>query len=81
MVSVLWSFTPAVAHYVEHPTADETRNLAGRFRARGLDVLRVDGGRITAITSFEPRYFAAFGLPPVLPRARDSGGARWSGLR
>lgn len=58
---------PAVAHYVEHPTADETRHLAGRFRAQVLDVLLIDDGRITAITSFEPRHFAAFGLPLVLP--------------
>ncbi|WP_406312404.1 sigma-70 family RNA polymerase sigma factor [Streptosporangium sp. NBC_01639] len=57
---------PAVAHYVEHPTADETQHLAGQFRGQVLDVLRIDGGRITAITSFEPRYFAAFGLPLVL---------------
>ncbi|MEV4246157.1 hypothetical protein AB0J63_22405 [Streptosporangium canum] len=31
-----------MAHYVEHPTADETRNLVGRFRAQVLDVLRID---------------------------------------
>lgn len=58
---------PAVAHYVEHPMADETRNLDGRFRAQVLDVLRIDDGRVTVITSFEPRHFAAFGLPLVLP--------------
>ncbi|MEV0086253.1 RNA polymerase subunit sigma-70 [Saccharopolyspora sp. NPDC050642] len=58
---------PAVAQYVQHPTAAETRDLAGEFRAQVLDVLTVEGGRITAITSFEPRYFAAFGLPLVLP--------------
>ncbi|ACZ88145.1 sigma-70 family RNA polymerase sigma factor [Streptosporangium roseum] len=58
---------PAVAHYVEHPTADETKNLDGRFRAQVLDVLRIDDGRITSITSFEPRCFAAFGLPLILP--------------
>ncbi|MDP9867576.1 MULTISPECIES: RNA polymerase subunit sigma-70 [Streptosporangium] len=58
---------PAVAHYVERPTAGEIRDPAGRFHGQVLDVLRIDGGRITAITSFEPRYFAAFGLPPALP--------------
>lgn len=58
---------PAVAWFVEHPTTDETRDLPGRFRAQVLDVMRIDDGRVTAITSFEPRYFAAFGLPLVLP--------------
>ncbi|GAA4077075.1 RNA polymerase subunit sigma-70 [Actinomadura miaoliensis] len=57
---------PAVAHYVQHPTAEETRGLAGAYRAQVLDVLRVDDGRITTITSFAPRHFAAFGLPLVL---------------
>ncbi|MET8335322.1 sigma-70 family RNA polymerase sigma factor [Streptosporangium canum] len=52
---------------VEHPTAAETKNLAGRFRAQVLDVLRIDNGRIIGITSFEPRYFAAFDLPLILP--------------
>ncbi|SEG61442.1 RNA polymerase sigma-70 factor, ECF subfamily [Saccharopolyspora kobensis] len=58
---------PAVAHYVQRPSAEQTRDLAGEFRAQVLDVLRVDDGRITAITSFEPRWFAAAGLPLVLP--------------
>ncbi|EHR61455.1 RNA polymerase subunit sigma-70 [Saccharomonospora cyanea] len=57
---------PAVAHYVERPTADETRSLPGTFRAQVLDVLTVESGRIRAVTSFEPRHFAAFGLPLVL---------------
>ncbi|MET8053878.1 RNA polymerase subunit sigma-70 [Streptosporangium sp. NPDC005286] len=57
---------PAVAHYVEYPTAPETKDLTGRFRGQVLDVLRIDGGRITAITSFAPRNFAAFDLPLVL---------------
>ncbi|MEU0480111.1 sigma-70 family RNA polymerase sigma factor [Streptosporangium sp. NPDC006013] len=57
---------PAVAHYAEHSRAPETKDLTGRFRGQVLDVLRIDGGRITAITSFAPRHFAAFGLPLVL---------------
>lgn len=57
---------PAVAHYVEYPTAPEPKGLTGRFRGQVLDVLRIDGGRITAITSFTPRHFAAFGLPLIL---------------
>ncbi|MFI6795976.1 hypothetical protein [Streptosporangium canum] len=39
-----------MAHYVEHLTADETGNLAGRFRAQVLDVLRNPGpGLVTLI--------------------------------
>lgn len=57
---------PAVAHYVQRPSADETRELPGAFRAQVLDVLRIEDGRVTMITSFEPRRFAAFGLPLVL---------------
>ncbi|KAA5832653.1 RNA polymerase subunit sigma-70 [Saccharopolyspora hirsuta] len=61
---------PAVAHYVQRPSAAETERLPGEFRAQVLDVLRIDDGRITAITSFEPRWFAAFDLPLVLPKDR-----------
>lgn len=57
---------PAIAHYVQQPSAPETRDLPGEFRAQGVDVLRVRDGRITAITTFEPRFFALFDLPLVL---------------
>jgi RNA polymerase sigma-70 factor (ECF subfamily) len=58
---------PAVAQYVERPSADGAVNLRdGRFHAQVLDVLRVEGGRIVEITAFEPAVFAAFGLPPAL---------------
>ncbi|NDL55567.1 sigma-70 family RNA polymerase sigma factor [Phytoactinopolyspora sp. XMNu-373] len=57
---------PAVAQYVQRPSAAETRSLAGEYRAQVLDVLRIENGAITGITSFEPRRFAAFGLPLVL---------------
>ena len=58
---------PAVAQYVEHPSADRTRNLRdGEFRAQVLDVLRVENGQIVEITAFEPEVFHAFGLPLVL---------------
>lgn len=59
---------PAVAHYVERPTAEETMALTGdfRYRAQVLDVLRVERGKVAAITSFEPRVFPAFGLPLAL---------------
>ena len=58
---------PAVAQYVERPSADETRNMRdGEFRAQVLDVLRVENGQIVEITAFEPAVFSAFGLPLVL---------------
>lgn len=58
---------PAVAHYCERPSAPETQTLAGRYRAQVLDVLRVRDGRVVEITAFEPRMFAAFGLPLTQP--------------
>jgi hypothetical protein len=35
------------------------------FRAFKLDVLRVEGGRIAEITTFDASLFPEFGLPPV----------------
>jgi RNA polymerase sigma-70 factor (ECF subfamily) len=58
---------PAVAQYVERPSAEETKNMReGEFRAQVLDVLRVENGQIVEITAFEPAVFPAFGLPLVL---------------
>lgn len=58
---------PAVAQYVERPSADRTRNLRdGEFRAQVLDVLRIENGQIVEITAFEPDVFPAFGLPLAL---------------
>jgi RNA polymerase sigma-70 factor (ECF subfamily) len=36
------------------------------YRAEAIDVLRIDGGLIVEITSFEPHLFPAFGLPGTL---------------
>jgi RNA polymerase sigma-70 factor (ECF subfamily) len=48
---------PAVAHYLRRPGESEFQPLA-------LDVLRVEDGLITEITSFvSPELFPAFGLP------------------
>jgi RNA polymerase sigma-70 factor, ECF subfamily len=48
---------PAVAHYLRQPGKSEFQPLA-------LDVLRVEDGLITEITSFvSPELFPAFGLP------------------
>lgn len=56
---------PAVGHYLQ-------RLGTTVFRAQVMDVLRIEGGRITQITAFEPHLFPAFGLPlrlapPPLP--------------
>ncbi|MEU6077725.1 RNA polymerase subunit sigma-70 [Micromonospora sp. NPDC047074] len=47
---------PAVAGYVREPGRS-------RYRALGLDVLRIEGGEIVEVTAFSPRVFPAFGLP------------------
>ncbi|HEV2873504.1 MAG TPA: sigma-70 family RNA polymerase sigma factor [Thermoleophilaceae bacterium] len=51
---------PAAAHYLRRPGESDYLPLA-------LDVLRVEGGRVSEIASFVfPGLFAAFGLPPAL---------------
>src|SRR6266540_7133202 len=50
---------PAAAGYVQRPGTTV-------YRAQNLDVLRVEGGKIVEITSFEPHLFPAFGLPLTL---------------
>ncbi len=50
---------PAAASYVRRP--GDTA-----FRAFKLDVLRVEGGAIAEITTFDSALFRAFGLPPTL---------------
>jgi ketosteroid isomerase-like protein len=47
---------PAAAGYVRRAGTEV-------YRAQALDVLRVQDGRITEITTFEPHLFPAFGLP------------------
>jgi len=36
------------------------------YRATTLDVLRIEGGDLVEITTFDARVFPAFGLPPTL---------------
>jgi RNA polymerase sigma-70 factor (ECF subfamily) len=50
---------PAAANYLRSP-GDTV------FRALSLDVLRIEGGQLVEITTFEPKLFPAFGLPPSL---------------
>jgi RNA polymerase sigma-70 factor (ECF subfamily) len=57
---------PAVAFYVQRPSAQETALLAGDYRAQVIDVLDVSYGLVTAVTSFEPNRFVSLGLPMVL---------------
>ncbi|HEY5853746.1 MAG TPA: RNA polymerase subunit sigma-70 [Aldersonia sp.] len=49
---------PAAANYIRR-WGEES------FRAVTLDVLRIDGGRIGEITTFDAHLFPAFGLPDV----------------
>jgi RNA polymerase sigma-70 factor (TIGR02960 family) len=49
---------PTAASYLRQPGDTE-------FRAFKLDVLRVEGGRIAEVTTFDSTLFPAFGLPPV----------------
>ncbi|MGC0419307.1 RNA polymerase subunit sigma-70 [Embleya sp. AB8] len=58
-VPVRANLGPAVAGYCRLP-GDTVH------RARVLNVLRIEDGRIAEITAFEPRVFRAFGLPPTL---------------
>lgn len=60
---------PAVAGYVQRPGTSV-------FRAQMVDVLRIEGGRIVEITTFEAHLVAAFGLPLTLP-----GGSAAEGFR
>ena len=53
---------PAAGSYLRRPGD----SLARPFK---LDVLRIDGGMITEITTFGPASFEAIGLPPVHPGA------------
>jgi RNA polymerase sigma-70 factor (ECF subfamily) len=51
------------------PTAASYLRARGdtEFRAFKLDVLRIEGGAIAEVTTFDTRLFPAFGLPPTLP--------------
>jgi RNA polymerase sigma-70 factor (TIGR02960 family) len=51
---------PAAASYLRRP-GDTV------YRAFKLDVLRVQGNTFVEMTTFDPRLFAAFGLPATLP--------------
>ncbi len=50
---------PAVANYLAAPGESE-------FRPMALDVLRIEGGRIVDVVTFQGEAFAALGLPATL---------------
>jgi RNA polymerase sigma-70 factor (TIGR02960 family) len=54
---------PTAASYLRKPGDTE-------FRAFKLDVLRVEGGRIAEVTTFDASLFPEFGLPPVYAGAQ-----------
>jgi RNA polymerase sigma-70 factor (TIGR02960 family) len=61
-----WRLVPTRAN--RQPTAASYLRARGdaEFRAFKLDVLRIEGGLIAEITTFDARLFPAFGLPPTL---------------
>jgi RNA polymerase sigma-70 factor (TIGR02960 family) len=61
-----WRLLPTGAN--RQPTAASYLRARGdtEFRAFKLDVLRVEGGAIAEITTFDARLFPAFDLPPTL---------------
>jgi RNA polymerase sigma-70 factor (TIGR02960 family) len=61
-----WRLLPTWAN--RQPTAASYLRARGdtEFRAFKLDVLRVEGGAIAEITTFDARLFPAFDLPPTL---------------
>ncbi len=56
---------PTAASYLRRPGDSE-------FRAFKFDVLRIEDGAIVEITTFGPALFAAFGLPPTLPKGEPN---------
>jgi RNA polymerase sigma-70 factor (TIGR02960 family) len=62
-----WRLVPTRAN--RQPTAASYLKAWGdtEFRAFKLDVLRLQGGRIVEITTFDAHLFPQFGLPPTLP--------------
>jgi RNA polymerase sigma-70 factor (ECF subfamily) len=62
-----WRLQPTRAN--RQPAAASYLRARGdrEFRAFKLDVLRVEGGKIAEITTFDAHLFPAFGLPPTLP--------------
>jgi RNA polymerase sigma-70 factor (ECF subfamily) len=58
-----WHLVPTRANRQPAAAAYLRRSGGSVFRAMAVDVLRIEGGMITDITTFPPRVFASFGLP------------------
>lgn len=58
-----WRLLPTMANRMPSAASYLRRPGDTKFRAMKLDVLRVDGDRISEITTFGPDLFEAFGLP------------------
>ena len=56
---------PTAASYLRQPGDSE-------YRAFKFDVLRVEGGVIAEVTTFDASLFDAFGLPPTWPEKQPS---------
>jgi hypothetical protein len=68
-----WRLVPTRAN--RQPTAASYLRAPGdtEFRAFKFDVLRIEGGRIAEITTFDATLFPEFGLPPTLTEGVAAG--------
>jgi RNA polymerase sigma-70 factor (TIGR02960 family) len=75
-----WRLVPTRAN--RQPTAATYLRAWGdtEFRAFKFDVLRIEGGRIVEITTFDATLFPAFGLPPALAGGDTAPGRSGQGL-
>jgi len=64
LVPVWANRQPAAVSYLRRPGDTE-------FRAMKLDVLRIEGGLVKEITTFDTRLIEAFGLPTILASAKE----------
>jgi RNA polymerase sigma-70 factor (TIGR02960 family) len=61
-----WRLVPTQANRMPTAASYLRRSGDSEFRAFKFDVLRVEGGVIAEITTFNAEMFLAFGLPPTL---------------
>jgi RNA polymerase sigma-70 factor (ECF subfamily) len=61
-----WRFRPARANRQPAAAGYVRRPGTTVYRAQTLDVLRIEHGKVAAITTFEPHLLPAFGLPLTL---------------
>jgi RNA polymerase sigma-70 factor, ECF subfamily len=61
-----WRFRPARANRQPAAAGYVRRPGTTVYRAQTLDVMRIENGKVAAITTFEPHLFPAFGLPLTL---------------